>query len=316
MKIVVNLLLAICSSCLLVAQREIAFIADTQKPLELERVMKKNEHNERATDLLFSFIARRQPAALFLLGDIVGKGSSQESWKKIDTFLTALKQNEISYHAIQGNHEYMFNAKKDKANFRQRFGSFEDNINVQCIDSLAIIMVNSNFSRLSAGETHAMLARYALAMDSLQKLTYIESIIVCTHHAPYTNSKVVEPSEKVQQLIVPKYLSTPKANLFISGHAHLMEIFRQSGKYFCVIGGGGGIRQDARVGERQRYSDLSANITHYRYFYCTVQLQHNVLHVSVHGINDGEREERSEEILSIRQHKESESKIDCDETEK
>jgi len=106
----------------------------------------------------------------------------------------------------------------------------------------------------------------------------------------------VRPSKKVQQLIVPKYLSTPKAKLFISGHAHLLELFKEDGKYFCVIGGGGGGKQGKKTGNKQRYNDLLANANHYRYFYCTAQLKNGALHFFVHGVNVGDWREWSEEI--------------------
>ncbi|MDR3286378.1 MAG: metallophosphoesterase, partial [Prevotellaceae bacterium] len=278
---------------------EIAFIADTQAKLKLEKIISRNEQNKQATDSLCAYILRRQPAALFLLGDIVNSGSSLKKWKIMDLFFHALQQKNIKYYAIQGNHEYMFDAKKGIENFERHFGKLNDNINFRVIDSVAVVMVNSNFKKLTTAETQNMLSRYAAVMDSLQLSENVKCIIVATHHPPFTNSKIVKPSGEVADMIVPKYIETAKAVLFLSGHAHLLEVFEYSGKHFCVIGGGGGRKQQQRKGYNQRYNNLINDAEYYRYFYITTVRDANFLHINIHGMNVDDWTEKSKELLTV-----------------
>jgi predicted metallopeptidase len=281
----------------LFAQKEIAFISDMQQPLWVEKLFVKKEQNERAADSLRAFILRRHPDALFLLGDMVGKGSSLKNWKIPDAFFSLLKQENIPYHAIQGNHEYFFNAKKGNDNFARRFGIAKDNVNIQNIDSVAVIMLNSNFNRLTNEETNRMLQRYTSVMDSLQHNESVRCIIVAVHHSPFTNSAMVAPSKNVQDKIVPKYLETPKAVLFLSGHAHLLEMFYFNKKYFCVIGGGGGRKQKTHTDSP--YHNLVSNADRSRFFYCTVSRYADTLYLNVHSIRTNNWTEKIENLLKI-----------------
>ena len=282
-------------------QTEIAFISDTQNKTKAERLISRHEHNAYATASLYNYILRKQPSALFHLGDIVGCGSSKRNWKSIDYFSDSLRQKNIPYYATPGNHEYMIKAQKGMQNFEQRFGNLSENnnVNLQVIDSVAVVLVNSNFKKLTIDETNNMLVRYSSVMDSLQQSENVKCIIVATHYAPFTNSKIVKPSAQVRDLFVPKYLETPKAVLFLSGHAHLLELFMHENKYFCVIGGGGGRKQSQLKGDNQRYNNLLDNVKYFRYFYCTLSVESNILHLRANGINVKNREEQTKEILTF-----------------
>jgi hypothetical protein len=213
-----------------------------------------------------------------------------------------LRQKNIPCHATPGNHEYMINAQKGKQNFEKRFGNLSENNNINCqvINSVAVVLVNSNFKKMTAAETNNMLARYNVVMDSLQQSENVKCIIVATHYSPFTNSRTVKPSEQVRDLLVPKYLETPKTVLFLSGHAHLQELFVREGKYFCVIGGGGGRRQAQRKGEKQRYNNLLDNVKCFRYFYCSVTVDSNTLYLQANGMNVNDWEEKTQEILTVK----------------
>ena len=284
------------------SQTEIAFISDTQNKTKAERLISRHEHNAYATVLLYSYILHKQPAALFNLGDIVGIGSSAKNWKSIDYFFESLKQKNIPYYATPGNHEYLLKTQKGKQNFEQRFGNLNENnnINFQIINSIAVVLINSNFKKLTIDETKNMLFRYNFVLDSLQQSKNVRCIIIATHYSPFTNSSIVKPSEQVSNLLVPKYLETSKAILFLSGHAHLQELFLYEGKYFCVIGGGGGRKQAQLKGNKQRYNNLLDDVKCFRYFYCTISVNSNVLYLYANGMNVNDWEEKTQEILSIK----------------
>jgi hypothetical protein len=82
---------------------------------------------------------------------------------------------------------------------------------------------------------------YRRTLAEADSMPEVHSIIVCCHHSPYSNSKMVGSSPAVQEHFVEPYLKARKTSLFISGHAHLYQHFMNADKHFFVIGGGGGL---------------------------------------------------------------------------
>ena len=183
------------------------------------------------------------------------KGSKHKAWATLDTFLISLKKTNTSVYAIPGNHEYI-GKSAGMHRFKQRFP--EEWLHGYCIniDSIAIVMLNSNFDKLTKNEISKQLGWYKAAVDSLDNDPRIKTIIVCTHHAPYSNSRIVGSSLPVQDLIVPVFEKSKKSKLFISGHSHNLEYFSgYNGKYFLVIGGGGGLAQPLIPMNKRIYED-------------------------------------------------------------
>jgi len=83
-----------------------------------------------------------------------------------------------------------------------------------------------------------------------------DHIIVACHHPPFTNSRVVSPSEESRARFAEPFLRFNKIRLFFSGHAHAYERFQVEGKQFVVSGGGGGPRHSVRANlERGLFQD-------------------------------------------------------------
>jgi hypothetical protein len=78
----------------------------------------------------------------------------------------------------------------------------------------------------------------------------VQFIISGCHHSPYTNSMIVSSSVDVQQKFVPPFLASTKSRLFLTGHSHNFEHFKVKGKDFLVIGGGGGLHQPLKAGDK------------------------------------------------------------------
>jgi UDP-2,3-diacylglucosamine pyrophosphatase LpxH len=223
--------------------KEIDFVSDTQQPLAIEKIKLKSNHNIKATSMIFSEILKNNPVALYMLGDIVGLGSSNHKWQTVDKFIDSCRREKIEVHALLGNHDVMWTRKKGERNFTKRFPQ-DDKLNyISITDSIAIIMLNSNFKKLSVDEIEKQSAWYKLNLKKLNSNDAVKIIIVCCHHAPYSNSLIVGSSKQVQQYYVPGFLQTGKCKLFITGHAHAFEHFKISGKDFFTIGGGGGLHQ-------------------------------------------------------------------------
>lgn len=237
-------------------QSEIAFVSDTQAPMRVETIALKENNNVEATSLLFHDILRQHPARLFILGDVTNLSKKEKRWEKMDRYLDSCRQAGISVSAVLGNHDVMSSSSKGEARFRERFPEHNRTGYFTVIDSTALILLNSNFKKLSSGDLQAQQAWYQSTLDQLDSDPAVAVIIIACHHAPYSNSTIVGSTEAVQEHFVPGYLKSPKARLFITGHSHNFEHFKMEGKEFLVIGGGGGLHQPLST-KADRLPDLN-----------------------------------------------------------
>ena len=250
-----------CCSRLLMAQSKkpvIAFASDTQEPMWVEKLLLKPDHNLLATKMIFTDVDSLRPKALFILGDVVSLGKSKHSWKNIDKYIARTAKDSIPVYATLGNHEVMFNARRGTLNFKKRFPDYDPKGYMKVVDSVAVVLVNSNFAAMSAAEITSQNNWYQAELSTLDNDPAVKMIVVGCHHSPYTNSSIVQPSENVRKYFVPPFINSKKAVLFLSGHSHNFEQFNVSGKYFLVIGGGGGLHQPLRANNEQMH-DLSPN---------------------------------------------------------
>jgi UDP-2,3-diacylglucosamine pyrophosphatase LpxH len=234
---------------------ELCFASDTQKPMWIETLFLKKDNNQQATKKLFSTISERKPGALFIMGDVVNLGYSNRQWKPMDAYLKDLRSKNIEVYAALGNHEVMGQAGKGMRKFQERFPEHKPTGYVQIKDSIAVVLLNSNFGTLSAEENKTQVQWYKETLQQLDTDPAIHFIISGCHHSPYTNSKIVGANKDVQDKFVPLFLASKKSRLFITGHSHNFEHFQKAGKDFLVIGGGGGLHQPLRTG-----ADCSADL--------------------------------------------------------
>ncbi len=234
------------------------FISDTQQPMFVEKIFLKSNSNLKATAAIFDTIIKQKPVSVYMLGDIVALGYENSKWRKVDLFLDSCRKLGIKVNGALGNHDVMGRTKKGEKNFLKRFPLSVRTGYVSVTDSVAVVLLNSNFKKLSAADIKKQDDWYKAALAKLDTTNAIKTIIVCCHHAPYTNSKIVGNSFPVQQHFVPDYILSKKAKLFITGHAHAFEHFKIQGKDFLVIGGGGGLHQPLDTSTNSR-TDLSAN---------------------------------------------------------
>lgn len=228
---------------------ELCFTSDTQAPMWIETLFLKKNNNKQATKKMFETIAQRKPGALFIMGDVVNLGYSNRQWRPMDGYLKDLREKNISVYAALGNHEVMGQAKKGMRKFQERFPEHVATGYVQVKDSIAVVLLNSNFGKLSDEENKTQLKWYKHTLDSLDGDASVQFIISGCHHSPYTNSKIVGASKEVQEKFVAPFLASKKSRLFITGHSHNFEHFKKEGKDFLVIGGGGGLHQYVKTGE-------------------------------------------------------------------
>ena len=224
----------------------------------IEKQFLRSNHNTNATAVIFSDILHQKPTSLYMLGDVVALGYRQRKWIRVDRFLDSCRQRGIATYGLLGNHDVMGKTVKGEINFQKRFPANVRTGYLSVVDSLAIILLNSNFQKLSQTDRLRQQTWYDSTIRALDSNPAIRAIIVACHHAPYSNSKVVGSSKPVQRNFVPAFIASKKAVLFITGHSHAFEYFNIHGKYFLVTGGGGGLHQPLDASAR-KLPDLAAS---------------------------------------------------------
>lgn len=281
-------------TCRAIAQEKkplIAFTSDTQQPMRVEKIRLKSNHNEKATEMIFKDVDKEHPSGFFILGDVVSLGYKNKTWTAVDSYIKQCAKDSIPVYATLGNHEVMFNTKRGTANFKVRFPMYNPAGYTEIIDSVAVVLVNSNFSKMTTAEILAQDDWYINMIEKLDKDASIKFIIVGCHHSPYTNSSIVKPSMQVRQNFVPAFINSKKCVLFLSGHSHNFERFDMQGKCFLVIGGGGGLHQPLNTKEVTH--DLAANykpMFHYlliRRFQDSLQIVSRQLKPDFSGFGNG-----------------------------
>lgn len=225
-----------------------AFASDTQKPMWVETLFLKSNQNRQATKKIFGEFLQLKPKALFLLGDVVNLGYSNKQWKDMSGYLKDLRKEGVAVHAALGNHEVMGQARKGETKFQTYFPEHVRTGYVKVVDSVAVILLNSNFGKLTEAENEAQVLWYRQTLKELDKDASIQYIISGCHHSPFTNSKIVGCSKDVEQKFEAPFLASEKSRLFLSGHSHNFEHYQVKGKDFLVIGGGGGLHQPLKTG--------------------------------------------------------------------
>lgn len=263
---------------------EIALVSDTQAPLGIEKLWLKSHQNKLATKKIFEEISLQKPTALLILGDVVSLGSKEAKWKEMDQYLSLLRGQAISIAALLGNHDVMYSSAKGEAAFLKRF---PDQVNTgfyKVFDSIAFIMLNSNFKTLSQDQQDKQLAYYTQTLQALDLDPAIRCIVVCCHHAPYSNSSIVGSNQTVQEQLVPAYLASQKAKLFVTGHSHHFEHFKKNGKDFLTLGGGGGLHQPLINSEKRMLSESKDYDPEFHYL--SLSRQGNQLHLQSKYLDD------------------------------
>lgn len=250
------------------AEKTILFLSDTQAPLLWETLILPRHRNEEARQKIMELVlSEPDPAAVFHLGDTVARASEEEDWKPLDDFLVQLRARGVPVYGAMGNHEYLLSSAEGAARFKKRFPEFPQSWFSVRILPLAIIVLNSNFGELTREARAEQKKYYEEQMAALENDPEVKGIVVCAHHPPYTNSKIVNRSLEADREFVPLFLKSRKAKLFLSGHSHAAEHFIREGKHFLVLGGGGGLLHPLHIGSDARYEDHFPLRTERRWFH-------------------------------------------------
>jgi hypothetical protein len=110
---------------------------------------------------------------------------------------------------------------------------------------------------------------YLNELHALDQDTTIKLVAVGCHHPPFSNSSIVGHSQRVRDEFVPPFMKSNKCRLFLSGHAHTFQHFKDTAanKHFLVIGGGGGLLHTLAAGEPDELQDQVHWDSEYRMFH-------------------------------------------------
>jgi UDP-2,3-diacylglucosamine pyrophosphatase LpxH len=264
-------------------QRDIAFISDTQAPMWVEKIVLKSNNNIQATALAFNDILKKRPSSLFILGDVVTLGYKEKKWSRMDVYLDSCRKAGIHVSALLGNHDVMTRSNKGESQFQRRFPNHNRTGFYQIVDSIAVIFLNSNFSKLSHEDLDAQQVWFQNTLNAFDSDPAIVITVVACHHAPFSNSKIVGSSQSVQEHFVPAFVKSRKAQLFITGHSHNYEQFKYMGKDFLVIGGGGGLTQP--LSKENKLTDISSSYKP-QFHYLVVQRNQQTLCLTSRYLKD------------------------------
>ncbi len=260
----------------------VVLVGDTQRTMFSERFLLR-EQNDAAREAVMRAIAGADPRVLVILGDVVAKGGDEGAWKTFDRVAAPLRERAIPLAAARGNHEYFGDRRTMTAAFAARFApNGGTGRGVIRSGPIAVVLFDSNFERLGDEAAREQEAWYRAELERLDRDDSVRFIVVCDHHPPFTNSKVVSPSPEVEKRFIPAYLTTSKAVLFASGHCHSYEHFREQGKDFVVTGGGGGPRQRLDLHPRKgRPADLFSGAAVRPFNYCRLDVEGDRLAVTM-----------------------------------
>lgn len=231
-------------------KKPLIIIGDTQRTSLLEFW---RERNNGVSKHMLDEVCNENPAAVIHLGDMVFNGSSRSSWNDFEHDAASVFSRQIPFYPVLGNHEYFlghsvpeyvkthFPPLAKKTWYSVTFGK------------LAVILLNSNFSALSAAEINEQNSWYAAELQKFQNDTSFTWIIVGCHHAPFTNSTVITDNKRVQKEFVLPFIAVSKAKIFFTGHCHGYEHFVNYGKDFIVTAGGGGPRPKLKKNNRDSF---------------------------------------------------------------
>jgi Icc-related predicted phosphoesterase len=259
-------------------------IGDLQATMPEEETWLQREDNDLERWLLLPEIARHNPAFVVMVGDLVSWGASGIEWQDFDERTDTLRRMGIPVFAVPGNHDYF-----GGDDLRQYFARLPHIQGQKWYErrygGLGMIFLDSNAGPLSKGEWLDQKHWYEAALGRFDADPSVLGVLVFLHHAPLTNSSIVDDDPNVLSTFVPAFRSARKTMAMVSGHAHGYERFQRGKKAFIVTAGGGGPRGPLLMGDKRRHPDDLFPGPQLRNFnYVDFSLEAHGLHAEVVGL--------------------------------
>jgi len=280
-------------------------IGDTQTTSYIECIMGR-EVNHNHTIQMMHDIAIRQPAFLVHLGDLVFNGSKQNHWQRFDSIIEPLNQRTIPIFPVLGNHEYWGNNIQADRNVVHRFPILQDQTwYAHQYQQLGLIWLNSNRTELSRHEWSQQLDWLDTTVTAFDAQDDIKALVVFTHHAPFTNSPVVNPNLHVRRDFVGRFCESKKAGVMMTGHAHGYERFSgdvhatcDERVIFMITAGGGGPRPDS-PSTSQRHAEQFTQPWPRPLNFVEIAHTQTQITLTVHGITHNTRQTEIIDVVTL-----------------
>lgn len=300
----------------------IVVLGDTQQTLESE-VLLGREVNDDERAVIIAAAAAEDPDAVIHVGDLVGHGESDEHWAHFDEFFAPITALQGPMFPVLGNHEYCSTdlgcARRhephdaDLGRVYERFEAMNDRPwYAQRIQDVAFVFIDTNFweygvvldPRGGPDTTPAFQQQLDWFSQTLQTLDddpAVTTVVVVGHHPMWSNADFLHADNPLAPVLESEDLAylrdafltaiieAAKPRLYISGHAHGFEHFREGDVDFLVTGGAGGPRPEYLPPREAPFEDLYAQGTQPRPFnYLRIVHEGGVFRVEVHGMDKGE----------------------------
>ncbi len=208
---------------------------DSRRTLGLE-FWRRDYPRERL--LVIEALAAEDPAFIVNTGDLVSVGSDAAEWRAFHADNRPIFAKGIPYYPGLGNHEYASDPAQGLANYFAFFPHLKGRKWYEVrFPPVLVAVLDSNFGRLGEEEAREQDRWLAGLLAAAEGDAAIRHVILCCHHAPYTNSDVHPDSKQVQARFAAR--RTPKVKALVSGHVHSYERFLKEGVQYVVSGGGG-----------------------------------------------------------------------------
>lgn len=214
-------------------------------------------------------MAAERPAFVLNTGDLVTQGDSRTDWARFDREMAVLRDAGVPCFAGLGNHDLAGDEDSALRNFFARFPTLGRRRNfVLRHRDCAIVQLDTNYRSMQIPDRETQAAWLTKTLDELQADAGVRLVVLATHHPPFTNVALHEPSGWVRDTLLPIAAARPKVRAVVSGHAHTYERFR-SGTIECFVSGGAGAPLvGTRPREEWRYDDLHDGPRRFHYLRC------------------------------------------------
>jgi predicted MPP superfamily phosphohydrolase len=244
--------------------------------------------------LLVISLAKAQPGALILLGDMVYQASDAEHWTYFDQLMDPVRKAKIPTLALLGNHEYYGNDADARGHLNKRFPRLSSTEYYdERFGKLALLLLNSNKDELSSQIWDGQLKWYQERLKTFDGDSAVDGILVLLHHPPYTGSEVAQDDRELATDFLDGFSRSHKTLAMISGHAHGYEHVQKGKKHYIISAGGGGPLQP-----RNKTSLSKASLSSALFNYLLIEQDDKRIEIKVMGL--AERESRVKLLSSLK----------------
>jgi hypothetical protein len=205
---------------------------------------KNGQSTPTMRQLLVKQIAKEQPGAIILNGDIPNGGMKKEDYAVYRDETLAWREANLPVIAVLGNHEMYGDEKQCLENWWEAFPRLRNRrwYSTQLGSRVYVLSLDSTSSLLAGSEQAKWLDRQIDGMSNS-----VDFVVITMHHPPVADVQThlfVDHNPRPNELALRDYLAAKAKKiharfLVSAGHVHNYERHEQAGITYLVSGGGG-----------------------------------------------------------------------------